>query len=402
MLKVLHVLQMSLPNLSGYSIRSKYIVENQKKDGIEPIVITSPFQEREDLKKDEEQINGIRYIRTKKIDKNKNKVLARLQYILMFNFAKNIKRASLKYKPDIIHAHSSFFCGIPSAIVAKKLHIPFIYEVRGIWEDSAVGNGNLKYNSITYKIIRSLESWVMKKADLVIVISNGLKTELIKRGISPNKIEIVYNGVDINKFRPIKKDKDLVIRYDLKDKVVFGYIGSIIKLEGLEYLIRAFKQIKNSIENSKLIIVGDGAELNNLKNITTELKLDEDVIFIGRISHEQILSYYSIIDMFVIPRIKSRVSDLVTPLKPFEIMAMGKLVIGSDVGGIKEIMDNNNTGVIFEAENIDNLAKCCINMANNKKLSESIASAGNNWVMQNRSWEINIKKYNYIYDSLKD
>ena len=400
MIKVLHVLQMSMPNLSGYSIRSKYIVENQKNNSIEPIVITSPFQKGVGDNKKEDVINGIKYIRSKNQSKSKNKFLARAQYLLMFNFIKDIKEASLKYKPDIIHAHSSFFCGIPSVIAGKKVSIPVIYEVRGIWEDSAVANGKLKYESVPYKTIRSLETWAMKKANLVIVISNNLKEELIKRGISSNKIEVVYNGVDTNKFRPIEKDENLISKYDLKEKIVFGYIGSIIKLEGLEYLIKAFKKIKYSVDNARLIIVGDGSELNNLKSLSKQLNLEEYVVFTGRVNHDEVLNYYSIIDIFVLPRVKGRVSNIVTPLKPFEIMALGKIVVGSDVGGIKEIIENNTTGIIFEAENVDSLANCCIDLANNKEKVQRIANEGNKWVLENRTWEVNVQKYNYIYDDL--
>lgn len=399
-MKVLHVLQMSIPNLSGYAIRSKYIVESQKTIGIEPIVITSPFQKGKSNDK-EEVIDGIKYIRTKQIKKNNNKIISRLQYIRLINFKKDIGLAVRQYKPDIIHAHSSFFCGLPASWVGKKYNIPVIYEMRGVWEDSAVANGKLRYNSLPYRIIRYLEQKTIDNVDSIVVISDNLEKELIGRNIDKDKINIVYNGVDIKKFRNVEKNMDIIKKYNLENNIVLGYIGSVIKLEGLRFLIEAFSIIKQQKNNVKLLIVGNGSELENLIKLAQEKGVRDDIVFTGYVDHKGIIDYYSVIDIFVLPRLNSRVSNLVTPLKPLEIMSMGKPIVASDVGGITEIIQDNETGVVFESENIESLYKKCLYLIDNESERNRIANNAIEWVGRNRSWEININSYIKIYNNLK-
>lgn len=401
-MKVLHVLQMSLPNTSGYSIRSKYIVKSQKNAGIHPIVITSPFQEKGDKQLD--SFDGIEYYRSKSsAGSSKSKMINRMKYLYMIPFYKDILKICKKEKPDIIHAHSSFFCGVPALWVAKKLNIPIIYEVRGVWEDTAVVNNSLKKDSFQYKVIRKLENHAAKNSNRLITISKGLKKEFISRGIEESKVNVVTNGVDINNFKYIDfQDKDLLKQHNLEGKIVLGYVGSVIKLEGLEYLIKAIKKIITHESNIHLLIVGDGKERGELERQVNDLGLQNSITFVGRVPHELVNSYYSIMDMVVLPRINNVVSNIVTPLKPLEIMAVGRPLIASDVGGITEFVEDGINGILFESENVEDLALKILKLINSQKRRDELSRQAREWVCSEKSWDKLAYGYVDIYKELLD
>lgn len=402
-MRVLHVLQMSLPNMSGYSIRSKYIVEFQKKLGIEVSVITSPFQkgaENERL----EHMNGVPYRRTYipglGAGKTKNKWLSRLEYLVMFKFLIDILLAAREIKPQIIHAHSSFFCGIPAVIAAKILSIPCVYEIRGIWEDSSVANGHMKENSFVYRLIRLFEGYAINNCHRLVVISESLMKEMAARGIDKEKITVIPNGVDCQKFVPKPKKIELLKKHNIENSLIIGYIGSIIPLEGLPYLIKAFNRIQEAVPKAKLLIVGDGYIKKELEEIASRLGVENKVIFTGKVPHEEIVDYYSIIDLFVLPRANQKVANLVTPLKPLEIMACGKTVLGSDVNGMKELIIDSVNGFLFKAEDEDDLSLKAVALLT--RHAPDFAAKARNWVCQHRDWEKVIRPYINMYHQLQE
>ena len=348
-MKVLHVLESSLPKIAGYTIRSKYIVENQRNAGIETVVITSPLHGKTDRAlEDYEVFDGIRYYRTgiyNDIDLN---LPLPLRLLKRFDYAKKYKEAiqtvSLKEKPDIIHAHSSYLNGNRANLVGKHLRIPTIFEVRGLWGDTAVANENITATSWKYRFINHMENKAISEATKVVIISKTLKDELIERGIKSDKIHIVPNGIDTDHFVKQAKDSALVDKYELKDNIVLGFIGSVRKIEGLDLLIKVLPILRKSNQNIKIMIVGGGSEIEHLKKLSSDLGVTDNVIFCGQVSHEVIMQYYSLIDVFVYPRINARVNQKVTPLKPLEAMAMEKPVIASNVNGLAELVKDNEIG----------------------------------------------------------
>ncbi len=400
-MKILHVLETSQPNLFGYTIRAKYIVENQKKYGMLPIVVTSPFFQAPDSKVKCEEINTIKYYRTNDIKKPLPHMNKLLSYWTRFNMVKKYKNAVLeiakKEEPDIIHAHSSYTNGHAANYVSRVTGIPSIYELRSLWGESAVVEDGLSPNSLKYKMVWNLELKAMKQANSVIAISHGIKDEIIKMGIDPNKIDILPNGVDSSIFVPMEKDYTLIDKFRFSDSFVIGYIGSIRKLEGLSYLIDAFAMIKERNRNAKLIIVGDGSEKENLEKQAGSLDIN-DIVFTGNVPHEEILSYYSIIDLFVFPRIDAKINQTVTPLKPLEVMATGKVCLCSDVGGLTELVNDDYNGLTFKSGDAHDLTEKALSIADNKDRYDRLKSDGLNWVRKERDWSVLIPKYTDIYE----
>ena len=397
-LKILHVLDRSIPNLSGYSIRSKYIVENQNKLGFCPIVLTSP---RFHTGKKTEILNNIEYIRT---TLKKHNPVFTLPFIKEFYeiilVLRKILHISRKHDFDIIHAHSPSLWGIAAMLAAQRLKKPFCYEVRAFWEDAAVDLGRFKEQFLFYRISQHIENIVFKKADAIICICNGLKKEIISR-INKKNIFLVPNGVDTKIFRPLPQSNELSKKYDLEGKTTIGFIGSFFTFEGLDLLIRAIPKILRNRGNIAFLFVGDGVERENLTNLVKSMRLPSDrIIFTGRVPHEKILNYYSLLDILVYPRTSKRITELVTPLKPLEAMSMGKVVLASNVGGLQELIEDNVNGVIFEKDNIDDLASKLIMLLDRKDLRQKIGQKAIESMRIDRDWSRIIHKYKRIYSTI--
>lgn len=402
-MKVLHVLNHSVPWNDGYAIRSKHIVVFQKSIGISPVVVTSPRHEPE-ISGMREVFDDIPYYRTV----FKNSCFERFQCglplfkecVTMRLVENRIVDVIKEEKIDIIHSHSPSLCGLPAMSVAKRYNIPFVYEARSNWEDSAVEQGKFKKGDIRYRLSRYLETKVFKSADAIVTIAMELKNEITARGISPDRVYYVPNGVDGERFQPIEKDDVLANQYGLAGKIVVGFIGSFYAFEGLKYLIQAVPEIIKGAPDVKFLIVGDGDEMMNLKNMVTKMGIDSYVIFTGRVPYENILKYYSVIDIFVYPRKSERLTELVTPLKPLEAMSMGKAVLGSNVGGIRELVKEWKTGLLFQPDDPEDLARRCLELIHDQEKRNMLCSNVRAWVLAERSWDKIIDRYQVIYQGV--
>jgi len=354
-MNILLLFDQTLPYINGGSIRSHYIAKSLIDLTQEVYAFSHPIWEYDEqshiidsVKYYHEKLSGWRFY--------KYLPLAPREKIT----AKIIAHNALSICKDpvqIVHAHTPYTNGWAAKHIAKALNIPFLYEMRGLREDSAVANGQLKEDSSLYKYTYHQETAVAQCADHITVICEGLKNDLINRGIPAQKVTVIPNGVDIKNFYPVEKSNELLDKYNLHNKIIIGYIGSLVKYEGLDTLIEAAKIMQPINPNIKYLIVGKGEDKENLSQIVKENNLADSVIFTGAIPHTQILDYYSLIDILVYPRKSSRVTEHITPLKPLEAMALKKLTIGSDVGGIKELIQNNTTGYLFKHNDSQDLAK---------------------------------------------
>lgn len=405
MTKVLHVLEQSLPALAGYTIRSKYIVDNQRKESLKPVVITSPLQEKGGgCLKDFEEINSIRYFRTgefnmlKKSDPLPVRLLKRYAYSKSYRDA--IEWVAKKESVHIIHSHSSYLNGIRGNEAAQRLGIPSVYEVRGLWQDTATVTADIDTGHWKYRFINYMERKAMLGAGAVVAISERLREDLIMKGVSKEKIYVVPNGVDTQIFKPVPKNRELVSRYGLDNRIVFGFVGSVRRIEGLSLFLECLPEIIKKHKTVRVMLVGGGDEVSKLREIVSEHGLHDYVIFTGAVDHNQILDYYSVIDVFVYPRIDARVNHKVTPLKPLEAMAMEKVVIASDVGGLRELVQDNVTGLLFRVDDGGHLIEQCLKVIENPQLRQTITNNARCWTAQERDWANVIKLYNSVYSKL--
>jgi glycogen(starch) synthase len=396
-MKVLHVLDHSVPLFSGYSFRSANIVKFQKALGMNPIVLTSP--KHGSLANDVEEIDGIRYYRTAALRENSTHHLPFFKEIrLMSQLKERMAEVVSSEKIDLIHSHSPSLNGLPAWRVARNLRIPFVYEARAFWEDAAVDHGTFGSGSMRYRVSRAVETFVFRKADAVIVIAEGMREELSERGISKDRISVIPNGVDVEGFHPRERNRTLAEQLGLDGGPVFGFIGSFYHYEGLRLLLDAFPAILAQVPGARLLLIGGGPEEQVLKEAGR--RYDGAVKMIRNVPHAQVPDYYSVIDVLIYPRQKMRLTDLVTPLKPLEAMAMGKAIVASDVGGHRELIQHGVTGLLFRADDATALTREGIRAATDRDLREKLGKVGRKHVEDERGWPEIVSKYLTIYNRL--
>ena len=205
----------------------------------------------------------------------------------------------------------------------------------------------------------------------------------------------------------------------MADCQVLGFLGSFYGYEGLDLLIAALPEVLIINPKVRLLLVGGGPQEQRLKQQVILLGLEGKVIFTGRVPHNEVGNYYSLVDLLVYPRKKMRLTELVTPLKPLEAMAQGKLVLASDVGGHKELITDNENGFLFEADNMDHLAQRIIDIlsanspsfpdANSPSSSSAlvedldiIIKNGRNYVENTRNWKNSVSNYLPLYQEVID
>ncbi len=402
-IKILHILDHSLPLHSGYTFRSQNIFKEQKKRGWEPIVLTSPKHE-ENLgrpTKPFEEISGIKYYRTGKVTNTSKPGVGEIR--LMHQLAFRMNQICREEKPDIIHAHSPVLNAFPALWVGWKLKIPVIYEIRAFWEDAAVDHGTTYEGSVRYRVTRGMETQAAKRSKHLCVICQGLKHDLVKRGIAPEKITVIYNGINPDDFKLRSPAPGLIEKWNLRGKVVIGFIGSFYRYEGLDLLVSAFRELAKNHANIALLLVGGGEVEQELKDIiqgTFSPQMADRVIMPGRIPHEQISGVYSLVDILVYPRYSMRLTDLVTPLKPLEAMAMKKAFVASDVGGHKELIRHNETGILFPAGDLSKLIESLDALIRDDSLRSKLGENGYKWVISHHTWDKTTAHYDEVYKAV--
>lgn len=400
-IKVLHVLDHSLPLHSGYTFRTRSILSIQHQMGIQTALVTScKHAENSQCTDKIEQIDGLRFYRTYPSFLSKLPVINQLDVILtLINRLHTVINIE---QPDVIHAHSPCLNGLAALYAGKKHNIPVLYEMRASWEDAAVSHGACQENDLRYKISRAMETYVLKRSDHITTICEGLRGDIQVRGISPDKITVIPNAVNTDQFQPIyEKDAVLLSKLNLSNKRILGFIGSFYEYEGLELLIKATAALKNECPDLHLLLVGGGQAEKQLKEIASQLDILNQVTFTGRINHSEVMRYYSIIDLLVYPRLPMRLTNLVTPLKPLEAMAMGRPCIASDVGGHKELIIDQEDGLLFKAGSLDDLIEL-LKSTYLKPDFNSIIKNGLYKVKEKRNWEVSVAPYYSIYLSLAE
>ena len=403
MTRILHVLDHSVPRHSGYSFRSRYIVTIARRLGFETAVVTSA---RHDVAGEPvEVIDGIRHYRTPPPVGALNRLQLKIPFwrerIMTAAMARRIETAAREFRPDVLHAHSPFFNGQAALRVGMRLGIPVVYEIRAFWEDDAVDKGKIPEWGFVYRQVRRLETEVARAADHLVCICEGLRKDMADRGIPPEKITVIKNGADAESFVPRPKDPELVERYGLAGKRVIAFIGSFFHYEGLPELMRAVGRLKARRQDFKVLLAGGGEDEPEVRRLVDVLGLAEDVALCGRVPHEDIQAHYALADLFIYPRRSKRLTELVTPLKPLEAMAMEKPVIGSAVGGIRELWEECGVGDLFVPDDPDALDR-----ALDRALSRSAAElaeegrAGRLAVLTKRDWLNTLEPIRAVYDAL--
>ena len=388
-LKVLHVLDHSVPLHSGYSFRTLSILREQRELGWKTLQVTTPKQG--DSPADEESVDGFTFLRTQ--ESPSTGLIGQMR-----RTANRVRDAVEQFEPDLIHAHSPLLTALPSLRVARQNNLPVVYEMRASWEDASVDHGTTKVGSLRYRLSKALETFVLRRAHHVTTICEGLRTEISARGVSSDKVTVIPNAVDIHRFAYHGGlDIDARKKLGLGTGPIIGFIGSFYGYEGLDELIKALALLRDRRVDVKALLVGGGPEETRLRLMADELGLKDCLQFTGRVSHDEVQAYYRAIDVLVYPRKRTRLTDMVTPLKPLEAMAQGNLVLASDVGGHRELVKDGVTGTLFPAGDTAALASAIEKVFDNQDSWEMMRANGLEFVTQERNWPISVSGYKNAY-----
>ena len=394
-MRILHVLDHGLPLQSGYTFRTRAILKAQEARGWQVAAVTGP---RHGLAPDAvESVDGLTFYRTQAT--RKGGVLGEVGGLAAF--ARRIDAAVDAFRPDILHAHSPVLDAIAALRVARARRLPLVYEIRAFWEDAAVGNGTGTEGSAKYRVTRAMESWAVQRADAVAVICEGLRGDLIARGVAADKIVVSPNGVDLTLFgEPVARDAALAASLGLQDAETIGFIGSFYDYEGLDDLIAAMPALVTARPKARLLLVGGGPMEAALRAQAAASPAADAIRFVGRVPHTEVERYYALVDVLAYPRKRMRLTDLVTPLKPLEAMAQGKLVAASDVGGHRELIRDGDTGTLFAPDDPAAIAMALAGLLADRSGWDARRARARAFVEAERNWSSNIRRYDPVYQRL--
>lgn len=398
-MKILHVLDHSIPLHSGYTFRTRSILEQQRALGWETEHLTSTKHTAPS--EAVEVVDGFRFFRTA----SRGGLAARLPVLNQVAVIRDLRRRLAEVvketAPDLIHAHSPALNGVAAVGVGRDAGLPVVYEVRAFWEDAAVDLGTSRAGGLRYRLTRRMETWVLRRAAAVTTICEGLRNDIVGRGIPAERVTVIPNAVDISRFRLLdERDAALEAELGLAGKRVLGFIGSFYSYEGLTLLVGAMPGLLREAPGIRLLLVGGGNEAERLRRQAEDLGIADAVVFTGRVPHDQVARYYTLCDAMVYPRLSMRLTELVTPLKPLEAMAQGKIVVASDVGGHRELIRPGDTGVLFEAGDEASLTAEVLDLLAHEERWPALRAAGRRFVEQERSWAASVSRYAPVYTGL--
>jgi glycosyltransferase involved in cell wall biosynthesis len=414
--RVLHIVTDALPAASaGYTVRTQEIALAQRAIGLDPHVVTRigfPVTAGTIDGRHLVTVDGVPYHRILPwIMPGRADTIAR-------DGLRKAVRLAYHVGPAVLHAASNYSNALLALALRDVTRLPVVYEVRGFWEDTWLsrqaaakssrqaaepslqpGTAADLTTSDRYQRSRALETYCMQSADLVVTLGEAMKNEILLRGVPGEKILIVPNAVSREFLRPLPDGAELKKSLGISSgEHVVGLVSSLAPHEGIGTLLEAGKILNDRGVRTRVLIVGDGPERGALQRQATALDLD--AIFTGRVPMARVREYHAVLDVFVVPRTRDRVCQLVTPLKPVEAMASGLAVVVSAVNALGEIVKDKVTGAQVPPEDAEALADCLQQLLGDPELRKKLGDNAREWVAADRTWERNAQRYRDAYARL--
>ncbi|MEX2658819.1 MAG: glycosyltransferase family 4 protein [Acidimicrobiales bacterium] len=400
-----HLFKVSYPfESTGGAIRNLNVVRSQRDLGLEPYVVTPlgyPATHGSDEFRDEHDVDGVRHVHLRVHGDGTSLPADRRLTLDTIATAAIIRRCGA----DLIHAASGFRgyeLALKGIALARHFGIPLVYEVRSLHEH-LWGSPRMrdKLGREWTQLRIAQENRCMGEADAVVTISRAMREVLVARGVAEDKITIIPNAVDVAAFEPAAPDLPLKRRLGLPDGApVVGYISNVSHREGHDVLLRGFAAVARVRDDVRCLVVGDGPERTGIERLAASLGIGDRVVFTGEVDHREIRRYYSIIDVFVVPRRPDYAADHVTPLKPFEALALERAMIVSDLPSLREIVGEEERGLLFRPEDPAALARRIGDLLDDPARRRTLGGTGRAWILRERTWDRNAERYLELYQSV--
>jgi len=346
MRRALNVLDHSLPLRDGYVSRTLGLVDALRGEGWESELFTGPRQPG--ARAPEEESGGRIFHRAPGFRAGARPPLLR-EWAEMAHATRRLMDVATRLRPDLLHAHSPGLGVLPALRVARALGLPVVYEVRAFWEDAAADQGRGAEAGPRWRAVRAFDTWLFRRVDGVGAICEGLRADIVARGIEASRVHLLPNAVDVARFRPLAPADAAARRAAglASDGPVVGFVGSLYRYEGIDLLVDAAALLARAHPTLSFVVVGGGIEEEALRARVSAAGLGARFAMRGRVDNAEVERHYAATDVLAYPRRSMRLTELVTPLKPLEAMAMGRVVLASDVGGHRELVEDGATGFLF-------------------------------------------------------
>jgi len=409
---VLAMLSQSLPHMSGgYATRTHGLLTGLVNHGWDVEAVTRlgfPYDRWTMLDprrvEDFDEVDGIRYHRILH-----NTVPGPYPQFPLTSyvdrFAAGIVQHARRHRPAILQASSFYVVGMATRQAAAKLGVPYVYEMRGLEDLMKVSRDPEFASSDRQKFLDTVELASCMGAERVFVITEALRREMAARGVPEEKLVVLPNGVHTNLFQPRERDAELEAELGLRGKTVIGYAGGMVDYEGLELLLEAIAALRERRSGPDgpdfhAVIVGSGPHQSVVQATAERLRLGDVLTFTGRVPHEEVSRYLSLFDVTPFPRLPLPVCELISPIKPFESMAMGKAVIVSSVAALTEIVADGSTGLVFEKGSSTDLARVIERYLDDPALRSKMGAAARSWVLAERDWGKLVDRMSTAYEEI--
>ncbi|QDW64366.1 glycosyltransferase [Oerskovia sp. KBS0722] len=400
-LAVLHHLTNSLPHTqSGYTLRSHAVLTAQRDAGLRvaattragyPVTIGSLAARGVDV------VDGIPYRRLipSGLPNDPARRFADATDLLV--------RSSADFAPDLLHTTTPGTNGDVTRAAARRLGIPWVYEVRGLPEETWVAShGTPEAREVAERserraLLRAKETELATDADAVVTLSATMRDELVSRGVPAERISVVPNAVRSSLLSEHPAPAAARAALGLPEAAfVVGTVSSLVGYEGHDTILRAVALLRRRGVDATALVVGDGVSRPSLVRLADELGLGAHAILPGRVPHEQASLYMAALDVFLVPRRDDRVTRLVTPLKPVEAMAIGRPVVASDLPALAEVLDVPRGGLLVAPDDVDAWADTIESLHHDAVLSQDLVVRGRALASE-RTWARNADAYQRIY-----
>ena len=387
----MHVVQYSLPEItSGYTIRTQAIVRQQEALGLHPLVLTSPRHPAEDFA----ELDGVPHYRCRTEGTPRGTWLRDTHRVRSLA-DRIVELAEQRADIQVLHAHSPVLCGMAGLRAARRLGLPLVYEVRGLWEEAMLRGAPWRRFSPRYLLARRLETAVARRAPAVVAISEGLRREFIARGIAAGRVEVVTNGVDPARFAPASPVPGWRREHGLGPGPLVLYLGALRDYEGADLLLEAFPHIRAQHPDAQLLLVGDGDARDRVAERIRSL--GQGALLLASVAHDAVEGFYAAADLVVYPRLSTKATELVAPLKPLEAMAMGRAIVASDVGGLRELLTDGESAELFPAGSAAALAAACNRLLGDEQRRQALGRNARRIAVERFDWRRIVARYGEVY-----
>jgi len=407
-MNILYVTQYFPPEIGAGENRAFEMVRNLKSLGHRITVITEfpnypsgiiPGKYRFKLF-ERRSVTGIEVIRCYVKASPHRSFKNRILFYITFMLSSILAGSKLKRRFDLIYATSPpLFVGLAGYFLSRIKNCKFVFEVRDIWPDTAISLGELK-NKLIIALSRRIENLCYKKAQKTITVTKGLAQLIQKKGVDSEKINVVYNGVNLELFKYKEENLSFKKVLGLQDKFLVLYAGNIGIAQGIEGLIQAALLLKEK-KDIQLLFVGNGPCKSLSKNLCREQYVD-NLFILDEKPRDEIVKYICAADVCLVPLKKKEIFKIALPSKMFEAWSCGRPIVLSVDGEAKKHLNQAQAGVWVEPEDAVGIGNAILFLYNNPQLCKKLGKNGRKYVERYFSRKIQAQRLEKILVKLKN